>query len=525
MELVGGVVVLLAVGVVGGLVGGVVGVLVVLLAVVLLAVGVVSCLVVDQSDIDRIYISDEPNQIIHRSAWGALAIGLSVGLVGGLGVGLFSGLIGWLAVGLVFGPVPGWSSGWAAGWSSGWSSGWSAGWSAGWSCAARWLAIGLSVGLVGGLGVGLFSGLIGWLAVGLVFGPGAGLVFGLGVGLVFGLVFGWLAGLDGALDAGGEACLQHLVLRFLLVRGNSMPLNYIKFLDYATERILLHRVGGGYAFIHQMLLEHFAARAKADLTPANDEAIELDADLALDYYHHGNHWFAKVEYDRAIADYDQAIRLDPRGSQWILAGDNWHLARVYRDRGHAWYAKREYDQAIADYNEAIRLDPDLAWAHYYRSQAWHAKREYDQAIADYNEAIRLDPPGERAHYYRGIAWIQATCPDAKYRDGQRATASATLACKLTDWKDANSLDVLAAACAEAGDFDAAIKWQERVQAMYLDDKGREEGLARLCCTRPTGLIANSRGRPPLNTRDDSRQAGGSRESTPLLFFDRPDGGR
>ncbi|MDJ0592593.1 MAG: hypothetical protein QNJ72_21810 [Pleurocapsa sp. MO_226.B13] len=37
-----------------------------------------------------------------------------------------------------------------------------------------------------------------------------------------------------------------------------MPWNYARFLDYAAERIFLRKVGGGYIFIHRMLLEHFA---------------------------------------------------------------------------------------------------------------------------------------------------------------------------------------------------------------------------------------------------------------------------
>ena len=110
----------------------------------------------------------------------------------------------------------------------------------------------LVVGLVGGLVGGLVVGLV----FGLVFGPVGGLVFGL----VFGLVVGLIVGLIGGLNAGGQACLKHLVLRLLLVRNGSIPWNYVKFLDYAAERILLRKVGGGYIFIHRMLLEYFAAR-------------------------------------------------------------------------------------------------------------------------------------------------------------------------------------------------------------------------------------------------------------------------
>jgi len=68
---------------------------------------------------------------------------------------------------------------------------------------------------------------------------------------VFGLSFGLVAG-------GGEACLKHFVLRLILYHSGYIPWNYARFLDYATERIFLQKVGGGYIFVHRLLLEHFA---------------------------------------------------------------------------------------------------------------------------------------------------------------------------------------------------------------------------------------------------------------------------
>ena len=77
---------------------------------------------------------------------------------------------------------------------------------------------------------------------------------------------------------------------------------------------------------------------------------------------------------------------------------------AYNNRGFARADKKEYDKAIADFSEAIRLDPKDATAYYNRGIAWAGKNEYDKAIADYSEAIRLDPKDASAYINRGAAW-------------------------------------------------------------------------------------------------------------------------
>ncbi len=95
---------------------------------------------------------------------------------------------------------------------------------------------------------GPFNGLaVLWLLV----GPS----LGLGVGLLVGLV----SGSENGLLHGGTACIQQSVLRLLLWAAGYMPWNYIRFLDYAAERILLRKVGGGYIFVHPLFLEYFAS--------------------------------------------------------------------------------------------------------------------------------------------------------------------------------------------------------------------------------------------------------------------------
>jgi hypothetical protein len=92
----------------------------------------------------------------------------------------------------------------------------------------------------------------------------------LGKGLLSLLLLVWplimITMLISALILGGLACIQHIVLRVFLQRLKSTPWNYPQFLDYAVEHILLHKVGGGYIFLHRLVLEYFAnLEIKSDL--------------------------------------------------------------------------------------------------------------------------------------------------------------------------------------------------------------------------------------------------------------------
>ncbi|MEM9090454.1 MAG: NACHT domain-containing protein [Cyanobacteria bacterium P01_F01_bin.53] len=96
-----------------------------------------------------------------------------------------------------------------------------------------------------GYSVWVFSGLL----IGMIFSL-SHLKIGIANGLTYGLI--------GGLICGGWACWQHFNVRLLLYALGYTPWNYARFLDYAAERLFLQKVGGGYIFIHRMLLEHFA---------------------------------------------------------------------------------------------------------------------------------------------------------------------------------------------------------------------------------------------------------------------------
>jgi tetratricopeptide (TPR) repeat protein len=150
------------------------------------------------------------------------------------------------------------------------------------------------------------------------------------------------------------------------------------------------------------------------------------AALSTIYAARGTGWAARNDFDRAIADFDESLRLNPnnvvalsnRGAAWLLKGEP---ARAIADlntvislnpknpapfaaRGALWRQLREFDKSIADLDEAIRLDPKQSQAYNNRALTWKDAGDYDRAIADLNEAIRLNPADEKAYGNRGNLW-------------------------------------------------------------------------------------------------------------------------
>ncbi|MEH2179983.1 tetratricopeptide repeat protein, partial [Nostoc sp.] len=112
------------------------------------------------------------------------------------------------------------------------------------------------------------------------------------------------------------------------------------------------------------------------------------------------------DYEGAIADFSQALKLDP------------NYIDAYYNRGFAYFDLKDYDSAIADFNQALKLDPSkatdyynrgLANAYYNRGTTYYELKDHDSAIADFNQALKLDP-----NYFNQVLKLDSNYTDAYY---------------------------------------------------------------------------------------------------------------
>jgi tetratricopeptide (TPR) repeat protein len=169
-----------------------------------------------------------------------------------------------------------------------------------------------------------------------------------------------------------------------------------------SSRPTLNRTIAAGAFIAIALCTSGAASAQQSVswTRCNASAAPLDFQIsscttviALARYNRGYAYFDKGDYAHAIADYDDAIRLDPRN------------ADAFNMRGLAYQKRGENDRAIADFDEAIRIDPNNSIFFNNRGSAYYEQGDYSRGNADFDEAIRLNP--RNADALNNRCWMRA----------------------------------------------------------------------------------------------------------------------
>jgi tetratricopeptide (TPR) repeat protein len=174
---------------------------------------------------------------------------------------------------------------------------------------------------------------------------------------------------------------------------------------------------------------------------------------AAEYDKRGHELLNKHDYETARRYLTAAIRTEP---------DRWS---AYYNRAMTYYQQKNWTAALQDLNSTIHCKPSFFEASLTRASVNQHLHNYRAALRDLDVVANLDLSvgnyAEYSHTLNNRAWIHATCPDASVRNAQLAIADAKKACELTEWKSASQIDTLAAAYAEAGDFDSAVQYQQR----------------------------------------------------------------
>ncbi|MEM4367230.1 MAG: AAA family ATPase [Candidatus Anstonellales archaeon] len=147
------------------------------------------------------------------------------------------------------------------------------------------------------------------------------------------------------------------------------------------------------------------------------------------YYHIGNEYYDRGDYEKAIENYNMAILLNPLFSEAYFnrALSYYHLKNydkgiadygkcaeldpknpiIYNNRGDAYYRKGDYASAIKDYDKAISLNPNYMKAFYNRGLSYASLEDYDNAVKDFGRVIELKPDFVEAYHLRGLAYEYA----------------------------------------------------------------------------------------------------------------------
>jgi tetratricopeptide (TPR) repeat protein len=291
--------------------------------------------------------------------------------------------------------------------------------------------------------------------------------------------------------------------------------------DDITGHQTMLRTQPGDAALHESLAKSYLQVGQIDQALSHvEEAVRLKPDSPSARYNLGTALAAQNRHEAAILQFTEAVRLDP------------NLAYAHNSLGVSLHALGRTDQAIARFRRAIEIEPAYANAHNNLGKTLEVQGDLDEALVHYREAIRILPDSPQAqqnlggalllagetaeavvHYRRALelrpdlasvagrlAWILSTHPAPEIREPQEAIQWAERAASSTGRRDAAVLDILGAAYASAGRFDAATAAAQ--SALDLAIAARADELAREIRTR---LDLYRRGQPYRESLPPARE--------------------
>jgi tetratricopeptide (TPR) repeat protein len=186
---------------------------------------------------------------------------------------------------------------------------------------------------------------------------------------------------------------------------------------------------------------------------------ESGGELAEAYTNLGIALGRQRRYEEAIAHHEEALRI------------NSEFAVAYFNLGETLAGVGRFDDAVARYQMAIALKPELAEAHIKLGAVLGSMGRYEESISHYREALRHRPDFANASVF--LAWVLATCPEARLRDGKSALEHAERAKSFLGDGQPLVLEALAAAYAELGSFEEAVRWQSKALVIAPEQKKDE----------------------------------------------------
>jgi tetratricopeptide (TPR) repeat protein len=181
-----------------------------------------------------------------------------------------------------------------------------------------------------------------------------------------------------------------------------------------------------------------------------EEALVLEPDSVDAHYNLGIELGRAGKWEEAEMHYRQALRVD--------GGDT----DAMNNLGAALLAQGKAEDATGYFERVVRLDLNDADARRNLATALQAEGRVAESVRVLEEALSRFP--EHAALANQLAWLRAASRESKWRNGEQAVLLAEKACRLTDESNGNYLDTLAAAYAEMGRFDDAVRTQQRALA-------------------------------------------------------------
>ena len=179
----------------------------------------------------------------------------------------------------------------------------------------------------------------------------------------------------------------------------------------------------------------------------------INPDNAAIHYNLGNAFLVKRRFDDATSHYQKALQLRP------------DYADVYENFGNALWQRGKVDQAIEQWQQALSVRPDDPNLHASLGTALARNRLFEEAVAHYEKSLASAEPSVVT--LNNFALLLATCSEAEFRDGFRATELAKQADALSAGQNPSVVRTLAAAYAETGRFKEATDTAERALELGL----------------------------------------------------------